>query len=325
MFGVLCSKRSQLLDLINSTVHNKETDLILLSETWLTPYSPTFTIPGYEFHHLDQPNKKGGGVGILSSSKLRCILRNDLTSRLSESECITIDITICNGKHCLVCSMYRPPNSDIPVFLASYSSLVCAMKKECPNDTIVGLDHNLDFLKACSHHQTNDFIQHNLDLGMIPTITRPTRITKSSATLIDNIIVSQNFCGKFIGSILVNDMSDHLPTVCIINSYTAVTRGTVTITSRDTQLKNLKALRAQLNNHDWSQELSDKFPSVNMEQVHNVLTSIVDSITYKDYNKSLRKIIRAAKHNYYHDKCAEFKSQTRKLWSLINEISGKKK
>ena len=272
----LCSKCSQLIELIKTPVQSKDPDLILLSETWLTPFSPTFSISGYEFHHLDRQNKKGGDVGILSSSKLRCTLRDDLTSRLSESECVTVDITMRNGEHCLVSSMYRPPNSEIPVFLASYSSLVCAMKKECPNGTIVGLDHNMDFIKACSHQQTNDFIQLNLGLGMIPTITWPTRITKSSATLIDNILVSQNFFGNFIGSILVNDMSDHLLTVCVINSLTATTRGPVTITSRDTRPKNLKALKAQLSKHDWSQQLSDKSPSVNMENIHNVLTCIVD-------------------------------------------------
>ena len=75
------------------------------------------------------------------------------------------------------------------------------MKKERPNGIVIGLDHNLDFLKAHSHSQTNDFIQYNLDSGMMPVITRPTRITKSSATLIDNIIISQNFCGRYVDSI----------------------------------------------------------------------------------------------------------------------------
>ena len=166
-----------------------------------------------------------------------------MSSTLDESEGITIDIRKRSGEHCLVSSMYRPPNSDIPTFLASYNSLVCAMRKECPNGTIIELDHNLDFLKACSHGQTNDFIEYNLDLGMILVITRPTRITKSSATLIDNIIVSQSFCGKYVGSILVNDMSDHLPTICVINSFTAVGREKVTITSRDTRPKNMIALK----------------------------------------------------------------------------------
>ena len=77
--------------------------------------------------------------------------------------------------------MYRPPNSDIPTFLASYNSLVCAIKKERPKGIIIGLDHNLDFLKSDKHSTTNDFTQNNLDFGLIPIITRPTRITKKNS------------------------------------------------------------------------------------------------------------------------------------------------
>ena len=233
----ISSKRTQLMNLIDTAVHDREPDLILLSETWLTPFSPAFSIPGYELHHLDRKNKKGGGVGILSSSKLRCTVRTDLSSNLPESECITLEIALRNGEHCLVSSMYRPPNSEIPVFLASYSSLICAMKKECLNGTIVGLDHNLDFLKAHFHQMTNDFIQLNLDLGMIPTITGPTRITNSTATLIDNIIVSQNNCGNYIASILIEDICDHLPTICVINSFTASIKEPLKIYCRDTRQK----------------------------------------------------------------------------------------
>ena len=66
--------------------------------------------------------------------------------------------------------MYRPPNSEISTFLASYNSLICAMKKENPKSIIIGLDHNLDFLKADRHSTTHDFIQNNLDFGLILTI-----------------------------------------------------------------------------------------------------------------------------------------------------------
>ena len=76
----LSTKRTQLMNLINNAVHDREPDLILLSETWLTPFSPAFSIPGYELYHLDRTNRKGGGVGILSSSKLRSTIRNDLNS-----------------------------------------------------------------------------------------------------------------------------------------------------------------------------------------------------------------------------------------------------
>ena len=126
----------------------------------------------------------------MASSKLHCTTRPDLASKLEESECMTIEIKLKNGDYCLVSSMYHPPNSDTSMFLASYNSLICAMKKEKPKCILIGLDHDLDFLKANKHQATNDFVQNNLEFGLIPTITRPTHITNTSATLIDNIIVS---------------------------------------------------------------------------------------------------------------------------------------
>ena len=40
--------------------------------------------------------------------------------------------------------------------------------------------------------------------------------------------------------------------------------------------------------------------------------------TYKDYNRILTKVKRAAKINYYKNKCIELKNNGAKLWSLIN-------
>ena len=45
---------------------------------------------------------------------------------------------------------------------------------------------------------------------------------------------------------------------------------------------------------------------------------------YKAYNCVLCKTIRHAKSKFYHDKCHEYQSHTKKLRRLINEISGKK-
>ena len=45
---------------------------------------------------------------------------------------------------------------------------------------------------------------------------------------------------------------------------------------------------------------------------------------YQNYNKVLRNTIRRTKTKFYHDMCHEYKCQTKKLWGLINEISGRK-
>ena len=153
------------------------------------------------------------------------------------------------------------------------------MKKEKPKGIIIGLDHNLDFLKADEHQATNDFIQGNLDFGLIPTVTRPTRITNTSATLIDNIIVSQNLCGAYTSSILINDTNDHLPTICVLNSLISVKKEPIMIKSRDTRQRNLVALKKQINDHDWSPLMTDPSPSKNMECVHNQLAVIIDQCT----------------------------------------------
>ena len=45
---------------------------------------------------------------------------------------------------------------------------------------------------------------------------------------------------------------------------------------------------------------------------------------YKEYNNTLHKTLRQAKKKFYINMCHEYKCQTKKLWGLINEISGKK-
>ena len=54
------SKRSQLIDLIDCSIQNRTPDILLLSETWLTPFSPMITIPGYDFYRQDRTQKKEG-------------------------------------------------------------------------------------------------------------------------------------------------------------------------------------------------------------------------------------------------------------------------
>ena len=54
-----------------------------------------------------------------------------------------------------------------------------------------------------------------LENNLLPTITHPTQITQSSATLIDNIFVSENLHRFFESAILLKDISDHLPIVAL--------------------------------------------------------------------------------------------------------------
>ena len=54
-----------------------------------------------------------------------------------------------------------------------------------------------------------------------------------------------------------------------------------------------------------------------------MLKTDVSTCRYKSYQNCLQKIIRATKHSYLHDKCREYRQNSKKLWQLINRIIGK--
>ena len=187
--------------------------------------------------------------------------------------------------------MYRAPNTSPLVFQCCYNSLVCAMKKTKPYAIIISLDLNLDFLKSIHHGSTNDFIHSNLDMGLVPTITKPNRITKSGATLIDNIIVSENLCGNFCSNILINDMSDHMPTICVVESLKTAKKDNIIITSRDTWPKNIAALKDHLQSYDWPALLNNTSLDRNIETLDNIVQTEMNYCTpVKSLKISYRKL-----------------------------------
>ena len=48
-----------------------------------------------------------------------------------------------------------------------------------------------------------------------------------------------------------------------------------------------------------------------------------DTAKYKTYRNKLKSLIRKSRSKYLHDKCTEFKQDSRKLWQLINRLIGK--
>ena len=83
------------------------------------------------------------------------------------------------------------------------------------------MDHNLDLLKQSTHRKTQEFVECLLDRLLLPVIMKPTRISKSSATLLDNIIISEKLQSSYSCNIILSDLSDHLPCYVEINDFNA--------------------------------------------------------------------------------------------------------
>ena len=87
-------------------------------------------------------------------------------------------------------------------------------------------DTNLDLLKSAHDNFSHDFLLSLLSCYLIPFIDKPTCVYKNSATLIDNIFVSNPEDVSFGGNI-ISDISDHFAQFCLLKTakdLTCITR-----------------------------------------------------------------------------------------------------
>ena len=208
----LLNKQNDLLNLANRLTGKTKLDIMILQETWLTQSNKHLVnILGYRHYMQHHTGKKGGGVSLLISNELTSQKCENLCHNESYLECCTIEVKLPLLK-LIVSSVYRPSNTDSNSFNRLFDKLLNSICKKS-NNSLIGLDHNLDLLKSHSHKPTHSFLENTLDNAHVPIITRPTRITKSSATLIDNLPVSRDIYNNVCCGIAISNLSDHFPCI----------------------------------------------------------------------------------------------------------------
>ena len=96
------------------------------------------------------------------------------------------------GKRIILGSIYKLPNINDDKLKIHLEEICNKIKQEKQKkELVIGMDHNMDLLKSHEHRRTQQFLDTLLNNDLIPTITRPKRITKTSATLIDNVFISK--------------------------------------------------------------------------------------------------------------------------------------
>ena len=89
--------------------------------------------------------------------------------------------------------------------------------KKLNKDTIIGTDQNFDYLMLGSHTTSSALSDTFVSHGPAPCITRPTRVTHNTPTLID-IYLSANYCNNCSSGIIIGDISDHFPVFTCVGS-----------------------------------------------------------------------------------------------------------
>ena len=155
-------------------------DVIAISESLLSDNdNDTFCLEGY-----------GGGVVLYIRESLQHKYLPEKSKCIENcAEILSVEITLEKDKKVTICCIYRAPNTNLDTLSVFMNNTIFRNNR---NKTIyVCGDFNVDLLQYDKHRDTNNFIDQLYSLGLHPLITRPTRITSHSKTLIDNIYIQQ--------------------------------------------------------------------------------------------------------------------------------------
>lgn len=106
-------------------------------------------------------------------------------------------------------TVHWPPSHNLVDFLDKFNKIIAIISKDNKDCYVMG-DFNLDLLHYNHHEPTQEFIDCLFSHMLFPLITKPTRLTAHTTTLIDNIFTNC-FAHNILNGIVVNSISDHLP------------------------------------------------------------------------------------------------------------------
>jgi len=194
--------------------------VIGITETWLSDLNlDNCHLEGYSSENAFRSNRNGGGVSLLIDNHLNYKRRTDLQVFCPEIESLFIEIpkeSLNSHKNTVIGIIYRPPGTDIESFLTIIDDMLNKIRIDTKNIFIMG-DFNINLLNSESHLPTSQFIDIMYSKSMFPLISRPTRITDESATLIDNIFTNHIFDSKLTNGIFLTDISDHFPLFSVVS------------------------------------------------------------------------------------------------------------
>ena len=163
---------------------------------------------------------------------------------------------IINDVNCLVGCIYRPPSSDIQLFLVKLTELLEVIRTNYPRHIlIISGDFNLIILNCYTSVPFSNFVSLMYSNNLNPTILRPTRVGKTSATLIDHIWTTSSFGNSFNlceSGVILSNITDHYSIFNVFSVGGIVTdERYVEIEKRVITDESKEFLSNRINSWDW--------------------------------------------------------------------------
>lgn len=328
--------------------------VLLITETWLSPTSPLQNIANYHFVSSPRISGRGGGVGMYIHNSLQYNITYKSSNHPGQFKNIDyLLIELLHSNISLAC-IYNP-DKNLSNLISSIEHIKSLLHPAAR--LIIGGDFNIDLIDNNSALAT-DFLDSLHALSLHPIITLPTRVTASSATLLDNFLCDIS-CLPVCSTVIKTDISDHYLIELSLNS---TINNDISITKRNFSNNNKTKFSYKLRVADWSPlyALNDVNKAFNyfirkLKRIYNkcfpfekstssfiktpwLTKGLLKSVRhknrlflqakfnpnlkqeYKTYRNKLTNLIRISKLNYHKQILLQLKSNSRKMWSYLNNL-----
>lgn len=313
--------------------------IVALSETWVNNTTVDLcNLHDYTSEHLFRTNRRGGGVSLFILNSVEYSVRKDLNILNDNVEALFIEINgdlVNTKKNIIIGVLYRPPGTDILTFINYLSEVLSSINQEKKTLYILG-DFNINLLNVENHSQSGEFLDTMLLYSYLPLITKPTRITQQSATLIDNIFTNNDMNNNILNGILFTDITDHYPIFTILNK-SLHTEKKINIYRNYSQL-NITKFKSDLDSYNWNNVYSKSECQEAFTEFHKTLTKLYNKTfpvlksqsIYKNRKpwltagikfsiKQKNKLYRISKNSPSNESVLRYKNYKRQLRSLIKK------
>ena len=228
-------------------------DCIVITETWFTSNKvDMYNIPGFKSVHNYRVRKRGGGVSIYIRDNIMFTQIQTMNILNPDFEFVFIKIKkkyVNLTKDLVLGACYRPPNANVQNFIDKMEEIIDHFGAKSHFLYIAG-DFNLDLLKLSSKFMIQMCLDLMVSSALLPLITKPTRFTPTSVTLIDNIFTN-NFSNAHDSYMIICDISDHFPLITSIETHTSIKINDYYI-SRCLSKRNFNKFAGQCSTENWN-------------------------------------------------------------------------
>ena len=183
-------------------------DILGFCETHFTDATESLSkIKGFEMYTTNISSSVGG-VCLFVRENLNCKLRNDLKIAKEHIEMVFVECYIQN-KPLVIGMLYRRPGTSVDKFT---EDLVITLNKINQRCILMG-DFNLNLLNEENSNDVQNLVNIMKQFSYNNVITKPTRVSKFSATLIDHIWVNFELTSHCNSQIIFSGVTDHFPII----------------------------------------------------------------------------------------------------------------